>query len=47
MPLAEFEKAIPAIERPQTYILDCTATEIGHFVLYFPSSFLSTIQTKL
>jgi hypothetical protein len=28
MPSAEFELGIPAIERLQTYALDCTATEI-------------------
>ena len=29
MPSAGFEPAIPAIEQPQTYALDGTATEIG------------------
>jgi hypothetical protein len=29
MPSAVFESAILGIERPQTYALDCTATEIG------------------
>jgi len=30
LPSAGFETANPASERPQTYALDCTATEIGH-----------------
>ena len=30
MPSAEFEPAIPAIERPQTYALHHAATGIGH-----------------
>jgi hypothetical protein len=29
MPLAGFDPAIPAIERPQTHTLDRVATEIG------------------
>jgi hypothetical protein len=29
MPPARFETAIPATERPQSYALDSTATEIG------------------
>ena len=29
MPLARFEPAIPASERPQTHALDCAATGIG------------------
>jgi hypothetical protein len=33
MPSAEFEPAIPAIERLQTYALDLTATGIGTFSL--------------
>jgi hypothetical protein len=31
MPSAEFEPAIPAIKRPQIYVLDRTATLIGYF----------------
>jgi hypothetical protein len=30
---AGFETAVPAIERPQTYALDRTATGIGKFML--------------
>ena len=30
MPLAKFQPAIPAIERPQTYALDRAATGIGN-----------------
>jgi hypothetical protein len=29
MPRAEFEPAIPATKRPQTYVLDRAATDIG------------------
>jgi hypothetical protein len=32
--LSWFEPAIPAIERPQTYALDRTATRIGEQLLY-------------
>jgi hypothetical protein len=32
MPSAGFEPAIPAIDRPQTYTLDCTATGIGNIL---------------
>jgi hypothetical protein len=33
MPLAGFEPATPATKRPQTYALDCAATEVGYMQL--------------
>ena len=35
MPSAGFEPATVAIERPQNYALDLTATGIGQFLLYW------------
>jgi len=43
MPLAGFEATIPAIQRPQTHILDGTAAGIGHhhyYLLHGAESFL-------
>ena len=34
MPPTGFEPAIPAIERTQTYALDCKATGIAFFIFY-------------
>ena len=42
MPSAGFEPAIPVIQRPQTYVIDCTANGIDHddliAFLFFPFS---------
>ena len=35
MPSAGFEPAIPAMERPQTYVLDRVATRIDQFLTYY------------
>jgi hypothetical protein len=37
MPSAGFEPATPATKRPQTYVLDLAATEVGlyPFLIYF------------
>jgi hypothetical protein len=56
MPRAEFEPAIPATKRPQTYSLDRAATGIGfyglHLFKYFlaflwPPSTLSRLKRQL
>jgi len=40
MSSAGFEIAIPAIERPQIYGLDRTATGTGYFLSYIPPQLL-------
>jgi hypothetical protein len=49
MPTEEFEPEIPVSERPQTYALDCAATEIGIRVQYIAKAknFPQTLIQKL
>jgi hypothetical protein len=46
MASASFETAIPAIEQPQTYAFDRTATVSGHYLLgdYY-NFFLTALHT--
>jgi hypothetical protein len=46
MPSARFEPAIPAIERPQTYALDHTATGMGTLEVYLHTFLISALDAS-
>jgi hypothetical protein len=43
MPSAGFEPATPETRRPQTYVLDCAATEVGNFKISVSETILRHI----